>query len=383
MRPNSVTKISVIWPVISPMMPSRSRLDVSTSSRCAAEVFIPLVHAGKFVDGAEVRRAEAGDLPCGAPRRASFRQPCSPAPPQRRARWSASAHRYPTAGREFAFPPARQHFCATPDGRSRAPCSGYRGFSPVLPFPWPSLRASTFARSASAACSSSLPGLRRGVLPGQLVLLGLQRLFQLSGLLRIAVDELQLLLAVAAHGMLQPAQLLGGALRRGTLGLQSGAPPCAAPSGAPIRRLLCSEATLWPSETTAKLLLSLLQCRSAGRQRPSAAPRGGRCRRRSAFRAGSCSRCEPVIASVRACTRTWCCFSSPCRRRAASSAVRRSRLRVRQVIIRLLQQTLRLLLLSAELVQRGGGLLLLAPADARSRWRATGCPHCGRRSRPS
>ena len=29
----------------------------------AAEVFIPLVHAGKFVDGAEVRRAEAGDLP--------------------------------------------------------------------------------------------------------------------------------------------------------------------------------------------------------------------------------------------------------------------------------------------------------------------------------
>ena len=28
----------------------------------AAEVFIPLVHAGKFVDGAEVRRAEAGDL---------------------------------------------------------------------------------------------------------------------------------------------------------------------------------------------------------------------------------------------------------------------------------------------------------------------------------
>ena len=35
------------------------------------------------------------------------------------------------------------------------------------------------------------------------------------------------------------------------------------------------------------------------------------------------------------------------------------RLRVRQVIIRLLQQALRFLLLSAELVQRGGGLLLL------------------------
>ena len=35
------------------------------------------------------------------------------------------------------------------------------------------------------------------------------------------------------------------------------------------------------------------------------------------------------------------------------------RLRVRQVIICLLQQALRLLLLSAELVQRGGGLLLL------------------------
>ena len=124
------------------------------------------------------------------------------------------------------------------------------------------------------------------------------------------------------------------------------------------RRLLCSEATLWPSETTESSCSasSSAFCRSAtafcsAARRPLSAP--------IRFSSSSCSRCEPVIASVRACTRTWCCFSSPCRRRAASSAVRSVRLRVRQVIIRLLQQALRLLLLSAELVQRGGSLLLL------------------------
>lgn len=66
-----------------------------------------------------------------------------------------------------------------------------------------------------------------------------------------------------------------------------------------------------------------------------------------------------MIASVRACTKNVVLLFLALQAQSGVFGRTEVRLRVRQVIIRLLQQTLRLLLLFAELVQRGGGLLLL------------------------
>ena len=259
---------------------------------------------------------------CGAPRRASFRQPCSPAPPQRRARLSASAHRYPTAGREFASPPARpsSFFCSR-RAHSRSM------FKISLFFSWaPPLGLRLLRLHGLAGLQFGLQGLAGG---GEGFLIG--------GLLALQVGAGRVLRLWSwawywerSFSFSAPVALeLGLELRSAGQWRRAGSSPQYLrprwqASGVKFHR------RSWRSRRWRRPRRPRLgPGRRHRRQSPGRARPAGRAGRRILASqasnwvwAAAASRCAEAMAAVMASSRTLCCCCSPVKRRTSSSCWR-------------------------------------------------------------